>query len=711
MILLGAQYYRPPTPTAPNWAGDIKAMKAAGLNTVQLWAVWGWIEPEPGRFVFDDYDRIVERAHKAGMKVVISTITDMQPFWIPRVYPHAHMVDETGLAVRGTPREECASAITPGHCTDHPEIRDASVRFMRELAAHYKDAPALAAWDSWNETRWCVCCEHWVCYCDASLRAFRTWLRGRYGSLDALGEAWGQRLVSWDDVMPAKNRSFLNPSLLDWLRWLMHRADEMAVWRRDAIKAGDPVHPVSAHSPSAVIQHRGMWEEAPFARGNDFDFASKFDSFGTSAFPAWYHSAAPPEQTGYNVTLETTRSVASPRPFLVSELQGGAFSQGFFYGRPVSAALQQYWTWSAYGRGAKGVIYWSWSDETWGVESGGYGIDGNDGMAADRKKGLRRTRALLDAHASELEAYQPDPATVGVVFDSDSVLIAVTNRERNSKAATAGVNACLCELERQRVPFDVLDGRSLTIPKAVRLLMLPATFTLKEQAAEEILAFVRRGGWVYCEAGTGVFRENGFFIERAEDRPLTSALGIGVARRRSSLEDAACTVPAGAWKGSRGMALQGALWSLGLTVPKDARVIAHDAAGDPMLVEVKAGKGRVIMSGTFPSHEHDEKPYKGFADLVASLVEASGASPRWRVTDTGGAGRLGARTGIAGAKRLFFVFNSGEATEIEILPGEACGASAREWVTGGVVRKTAAGTFTLRIPGPGHRVLEWPRRG
>ena len=68
MISLGAQYYRPPFPGDRYWEDDLARMAASGLNTVQLWVLWGWVEPEPGRFVFDDYDRLVELAGRKGLK-------------------------------------------------------------------------------------------------------------------------------------------------------------------------------------------------------------------------------------------------------------------------------------------------------------------------------------------------------------------------------------------------------------------------------------------------------------------------------------------------------------------------------------------------------------------------------------------------------------------------------------------------------------------
>ncbi len=66
-------------------ARDLRAMRDGGLDTVQLWVLWGWVESVPGRFRFDDYDRLVELAGDAGLNVVLSTIAEIQPHWIHRL--------------------------------------------------------------------------------------------------------------------------------------------------------------------------------------------------------------------------------------------------------------------------------------------------------------------------------------------------------------------------------------------------------------------------------------------------------------------------------------------------------------------------------------------------------------------------------------------------------------------------------------------------
>ena len=99
MITLGAQYYRPPFPDDKYWDDDMRRMGDAGLNTVQLWVLWGWVEPSPGEWLFDDYDRLVELAAKHGLGVVLSAISEIQPYRIRLQAPGTEMVNNIGHTV------------------------------------------------------------------------------------------------------------------------------------------------------------------------------------------------------------------------------------------------------------------------------------------------------------------------------------------------------------------------------------------------------------------------------------------------------------------------------------------------------------------------------------------------------------------------------------------------------------------------------------
>lgn len=58
-MLYGAQYYRPPFPGRACWRRDLAHMKELGFNCVKHWAVWNWIEREPGCFDFSELDELV----------------------------------------------------------------------------------------------------------------------------------------------------------------------------------------------------------------------------------------------------------------------------------------------------------------------------------------------------------------------------------------------------------------------------------------------------------------------------------------------------------------------------------------------------------------------------------------------------------------------------------------------------------------------------
>ena len=62
-MIYGSQYYRPPFPYRGCWENDLDNMVSLGFNTVKLWAVWNWIEREPGVFQFDDLDALLSLIH------------------------------------------------------------------------------------------------------------------------------------------------------------------------------------------------------------------------------------------------------------------------------------------------------------------------------------------------------------------------------------------------------------------------------------------------------------------------------------------------------------------------------------------------------------------------------------------------------------------------------------------------------------------------
>ena len=76
----------------------------------------------------------------------------------------------------------------PGLCLDNPEVRAAAEKFLTALVEHYRNHPALLGYDLWNENTYNGGSPtKMYCYCDATKRKLREWLRARYETPQALG--------------------------------------------------------------------------------------------------------------------------------------------------------------------------------------------------------------------------------------------------------------------------------------------------------------------------------------------------------------------------------------------------------------------------------------------------------------------------------------------------------------------------------------------
>src|SRR3990172_1069342 len=86
-ILYGASYYHEYMPYE-RLEQDVKLMEEAGITVVRLgestWSSW---EPREGEFQFAWMERILDRMHKAGIRVILGTPTYSIPPWLYRKHP------------------------------------------------------------------------------------------------------------------------------------------------------------------------------------------------------------------------------------------------------------------------------------------------------------------------------------------------------------------------------------------------------------------------------------------------------------------------------------------------------------------------------------------------------------------------------------------------------------------------------------------------
>lgn len=693
---IGVQYYRPPFPEEQYWREDLKKVKTAGFNTLQLWILWGWVEARPGTYDFSDYDRLVALADEAGLKVVLSAIAEVQPLWIQREIPGSEMINHLGQKVVSTNRNECHFGISPGGCFDHPQVWERMQAFFRAVAGRYKSAPNLFGWDAWNELRWNVHAQGLVCFCAHTLKYFRAWLAQRHGGLDGLNRAWQRRYVAWDDVAPgwATNRPFTEA--MAFQHFLTERANGHARRRYATLKAVDALHPITMHGGAPSMYYCGSEYDGqivtPLDRCNDWALAGCLDGIGCSSFPKWERL----DWVDFAARMEIIRSAAGNKRLWLSELQGGRAGHGFSRQEAVRAVEQQHWLWNGIAAGAEAILFWCWKDEVFTTEAAGFGVSGFDGYAAERLAAFQATARVLEKHKDVFDKYRPDRPAIGIYFSPQSEYLHWCH-DKNAAIYRDAVLGYGKALLRRNIPFEMIEEEHLDELQRLQVLFLPRALVLDDQPAERLLDYVRGGGTLVFESECGAFDSRGIY--RYPANRFLNKVGIRETGRRAIPAE---MIRFQAVVGRRRWRLLGAQW---VTPFEGAGIRKWSGYGKDILAgEFAAGKGRIILLGTYLGGAYYQKQPSDLEDFLKMICARAG----WQAeAEVGGRqpGDFYLRAGASAGQRVFFIFGApaaGKAT-LKIPWKTAPAGGLQDLVSGKVIKGAAlknksAAIFKLKVP-------------
>jgi beta-galactosidase len=189
--LLGAAYY-PEWWDPSEWEPDFRQMRELGVNAARMGEfAWALFEPAPGKFEFAWMDRAIALARRHGIDVILATPTASVPPWLYQAHPDVLGGNENGPYTYGGRK---------GYCTNSQNYLKASARITEALAAHYGRNSGVIGWQLDNEPGY-----PFACYDPNCLRAFRVWLRKRYGAIAELnrvwnGAFWSNEYTNWDQI-------------------------------------------------------------------------------------------------------------------------------------------------------------------------------------------------------------------------------------------------------------------------------------------------------------------------------------------------------------------------------------------------------------------------------------------------------------------------------------------------------------------------------
>ncbi len=127
------------------------------------------------------------------------------------------------------------------------------------------------------------------CFSPHTLSAMREWLKGEYGSLDALNLEWQKDFSSWEDVVPYTTQEALDTG--NFVPWADHRAYMDITFAnayqtvRDAVRAGDPEGRIAISGTQVTKAYNGcdyyrldqiIDDFLSYAGGNQWDLHRSF---------------------------------------------------------------------------------------------------------------------------------------------------------------------------------------------------------------------------------------------------------------------------------------------------------------------------------------------------------------------------------------------------------------------------------------------------
>ncbi|WP_329499342.1 beta-galactosidase [Kitasatospora herbaricolor] len=572
------------------WKEDDELMRRARVNLVTVGVFsWALLEPEQGRYEFGWLDAQLDRLHANGVRVDLATPTASPPPWFTLAHPEAMPVTADGTRLTHGSRDT--------YCLAAPAYRRAAARIAGALAGRYGRHPALALWHVHNEYAT-------VCFCEQSAAAFRVWLRARYGTLDALNEAWGtafwsQRYGSWEQIAPPRATQWHhNPGhTLDFRRFWSDEA--LAAYReqRDLIRRHTPAGvPVTTNLMLPGYQTLDLWafgREVDLVGIDHYMDAPGVDGDADTAFGA-----------------DRARSFGGGKPWLLIE-QG----TNTLYlpdrvlpkdpGRILRSSLAHI------ARGSDGALFFQWRQSRAGAEMWHSAMVPHAGPDT---RIFRETVATGEAVAALAEvAGSTVTAEAAVLHDADAWWALDTKGLPSAELDYPGT------LRRaHRALWDAGITTDFAHPEAdlsrYRLVLAPSLYLVSDAGAASLRRYVEGGGTLLVQYFSGVVDERHQVRTGGYPGALREVLGIRGEEHRPLAAGAGLALSDGS---------TGRVWSEDLRTEGAETITSYAAGpltGKPAVTRHRFGAG----TGWYLSTRLEEAAYRA---LVGRILEESGVVP------------------------------------------------------------------------------------
>ena len=472
------------------WDDDVRLMKKAGVNLVSVGIFsWAKIETSEGVYDFDWLDRIIDKLGEAGVAVDLASATASPPMWLTQAHPEVLWKDYRG--------DVCQPGARQHWRPTSPVFREYALKLCRAMAEHYKGNPYVVAWHVSNEYG----CPNRFDYSEDAEHAFQQWCEERYGTIDAVNDAWGtafwaQRMNDFSEIVPPRfigDGNFMNPGkLLDFKRFSSDALKAFYIAERDALAEITPDLPLTTNfmvSASGSVLDYDDW-------GDEVDFVSNDHYF----IPGEAHL----DELAFSASL--VDGIARKDPWFLMEHSTSAVNWREINYRKEPGQLVRD-SLAHVAMGADAVCYFQWRQSKAGAEKFHSAMVPHAGEDSAVFRDVCELGADLNKLSDEgILGSRLAKSRVAVVFDYESEW--ATEHTATPTQHVHHVDEPLAwfrALADQGVTADVVPVRGAW--DGYEMVVLPSVYLLSEETTRRVRDYVVGGGRLVVTYYTGISDE------------------------------------------------------------------------------------------------------------------------------------------------------------------------------------------------------------
>jgi len=509
-ILYGVAYYHEYMPS-DRLEEDIDLMKKAGISVVRVGeSTWSLFEPREGEFEFGWMDRIIDKMHEAGIKVILGTPTYSIPAWLWHKHPEVLLTYKNG--------EKAHYDIRQNMDITNPTFLFYSERIIRKMMEHYAQHPGVIGYQVDNETT-----TRGVYNYDFQV-GFVNHLKKKFGTPENLNKTWGLQywgmtIDGWEELAPRDGITNTGYRL-EWERFNRKAVADFLKWQSEIVREYKREDQFVMHCFMPSVYDIDQHESAKY-----------MDMMALNV----YHGQQD-DLTGNEIAFagDFFRSIKNGKNYLVTETNAQTIGWNSRVQQPPYPGQMRQNVYAHLGSGANMVEYWHWHSIHYGQETYWKGVLSHDLQPNRAYAEVTKTAEELQRIGKKLVNLKKENK-VAILYSHDSndgLNIMPFDRagsawdaQDNNFYTNQLVNQFHKLLYQNNVGVDFIFPENPSFGNYA-LVIIPSLYIATDKLLQQINSYVKNGGHVIMQFKSGFADENSMVRPQLAPGPLRESCGF-----------------------------------------------------------------------------------------------------------------------------------------------------------------------------------------